>query len=218
MSRKGPKNKYCELGMLANESDVEQFFVAPLLRDLGYGPEHLQTKATIQPVNIGKGRKKRPYVPDYLAYVNRSKDKAVLVIDAKHPKESAESGVEDAQLYASVIRRQMKPPKPEQYCVGVNGDTLIVKHYDSDTVVQSIKFTEFTNDNPAFQQLHRTIGRATLESLHRPARSDDDLFEFQSVAPNELPRNLRGMSQGDMESRKAEPRLGILRICKNHVR
>lgn len=41
MSRAGPKNKYCALSDLANESDVEQFFVVPLLRDLGYGPESI---------------------------------------------------------------------------------------------------------------------------------------------------------------------------------
>lgn len=198
MPSTGPKNKYCELGELANESDVEQFFVVPLLRDLGYGPEHLRTKSTISPVNIGKGNKKRPYVPDYLAYVNRSKDKPVLIIDAKHPKELAEFGALDAQLYASVIRRQIKPPKPEQYCVGVNGDTLIVKHYDSDEVVQSIKFIEFFDDNQAYQKLLRTIGRASLRvatSSHAHRRS----FRISVRINYRATGNIRGLSQIDLE-------------------
>lgn len=213
MSRKGPKNKYCERGALANESDVEQFFVVPLLRDLGYGQEHLRTKSTIQTVNIGKGNKKRPYIPDYLAYVNRNKDKPVLVIDAKHPKESAESGAVDAQLYASVVRRQMKPPKPEQYCVGVNGDTLIVKHYDSDAVVQSIKFIEFTDESPAYQQLHRTIGRASLESQHRPTRTHD-LVEFQSVASTELPAIFEACHRAIWKAEKRSPASAFYEFAK----
>lgn len=213
MSRLGPKNKYCELGALRNESDVEQFFLMPLLRDLGYGPEHLQTKATIQSVNIGKGKKKKPYIPDYLAYVNRNKDKPVLVIDAKHPKESAESGVVDAQLYASVVRRQMKPPKPEQYCVGTNGDTLIVKHYDSDAIVQSIKFSEFRDDSAAFQQLQRTIGRTSLEALHRSGRSDN-LFEFQSVAPIELPAIFEACHRAIWKAEKRSPASAFYEFAK----
>lgn len=213
MSRSGPKNKYCALSNLANESDVEQFFVVPLLRDLGYGPEHLQTKSTIQPLNIGKGKKKRPYIPDYLAYVNKNKDKPVLVIDAKHPKESAEAGVDDAQLYASVVRRQMKPPKPEQYCVGVNGDTLIVKHYDSDAVVQSIKFVEFRDDHPAFQQLQRTLGRASLEALHR-ADHQDELFEFISVAPIELPAIFEACHRAIWKAEKRSPSSAFYEFVK----
>ena len=114
-------NKYCALNTLKNESDVEQFFVLPLLADLGYGPDYLDTKATLQQVGIGKGKKKRLYYPDYLAYARRGKEKPVLVVDAKHPSESAEEGVQDAQLYTSVIRRRMTSPKPEQYCIGVNG-------------------------------------------------------------------------------------------------
>ena len=36
-------NKYCSLANLHNESDVEQFFMAKLLEDLGYTPDYVQT-------------------------------------------------------------------------------------------------------------------------------------------------------------------------------
>ena len=113
---KQTKNKYCSLSSLRNESDVEQFFVIPLLADLRFSPDYLETKATIPDVSAGKGKKKKSYAPDYLAYTARNKVKPVLVIDAKHPDEKAEDGVSDAQLYASVIRWRMAEPKPEQYC------------------------------------------------------------------------------------------------------
>src|SRR6266849_5173675 len=103
---KQAKNKYCALSALHNESDVEQFFILPLLSDLGYGSDYIETKSSIREVTVGKGKKKKSYIPDYLAFTVRSKIKPALVIDAKHPDESAEAGVHDAQLYASVIRRK----------------------------------------------------------------------------------------------------------------
>ena len=144
-------NKFCNIRNLRNESDVEQFLVLPLLAHLGYGPDYLATKASIDAISIGKGRKKkRAYVPDYLAYTTRNRRKPVLVIDAKHPNDNAEQGVYDAQLYASEIRRQMADPKPDQYCIGVNGHRLIVKHYDSNKVIYSLAFGELVDEAPSF--------------------------------------------------------------------
>lgn len=156
------KNKYCSLANLQNESDVEQFFVLPILADLGYSADYLQTKATIPSTMIGKGKNKKTYVPDYLGYSTKAKKKPVLVIDAKHPDESAEAGVDDAQLYASVVRRRMEAPKPEQYCIGVNGHELIVKHYDGDAVLFCLAFTDFVDGNPAWRAFQKDMGRETL--------------------------------------------------------
>lgn len=155
-------NKYCALTSLKNESDVEQFFLLPLLIDLGYGPDYLDTKSTVAQVNIGKGKQKKLYYPDYLAYVTRAKGKPVLVIDAKHPNDSAEEGVQDAQLYTSVIRRKMNTPKPEQYCIGVNGNQLIVKHFDNDAVLIELSFEEFQDSNAHFIELKSKLGKEAL--------------------------------------------------------
>ena len=83
-------NKFCKIKNLRNESDVEQFLIAPLLADLGYGQDYVETKTTIKEVSIGKGQKKKGYVPDYLAYTARARVKPVLIVDAKHPNESAD--------------------------------------------------------------------------------------------------------------------------------
>jgi type I restriction enzyme M protein len=178
-------NKYCSLASLRNESDVEQFLVLPLLADLGYGHEYLKTKATIATAKVGKGAKRRSYAPDYLAYRTRRKDKPVLVIDAKHPDEPAESGVEDAQMYASVIRRQMTEPKPVQYCIGVNGHRLIVKDHDSDTALHVLSFKDFQDGNPLFGALVARLSRSALAASPPPAPTD--AFEFRKVSPVELP-------------------------------
>lgn len=158
-------NKYCALSALKNESDVEQFFVLPILTDLGYSPDYLDTKVTVTQVQIGKGKQKKLYYPDYLAYTSQKKDKPVLVVDAKAPDEPAENGVQDAQLYASVIRRKMASPKPDQYCIGTNGNQFIVKHYDSDDVFIQLSFDEFQETDPRFILLKSKIGRDVLKQI-----------------------------------------------------
>ena len=101
--RHGEINKFCSLRNLKNESDVEQFFLMPLLADLGYTSDYVQTKAGIAKGFIGKGKRRKEYFPDYIVHTVQSKDKPVLIIDAKNPDEPTSDGVDDAQLYASVL-------------------------------------------------------------------------------------------------------------------
>lgn len=94
---------------LRNESDVEQFFVTPLLNDLGFSSDFIETKKTIREQKIGKGSKSKNYKPDYVMYLDKEHAKPSLILDAKHPQEEAEDGVADSQLYASVLRRKIPP-------------------------------------------------------------------------------------------------------------
>jgi type I restriction enzyme M protein len=207
------QNKFCKLKNLRNESDVEQFFVAPLLADLGYGPDYLETKTAITQVSIGKGKKKKSYIPDYLAYAVRSRTKPVLIVDAKHPDESAEDGVDDAQLYASVIRRRMAQPKPEQYCIGVNGHRLIVKHYDSDDLLFSMSFNEFVDQNPAFIKLKQFLTREILGVL--PTKEGKPTgFEFRSVSSVELPAMFEACHRAVWKAEKRSPASAFYEFAK----
>jgi type I restriction enzyme M protein len=206
-------NKFCKLRNLRNESDVEQFFVIPLLADLGFGPDYLETKATIPDATVGKGKKKKTYAPDYLAYIARNKTKPVLVIDAKHPDERAEEGVSDAQLYASVIRRRMAEPKPEQYCIGVNGHLLIVKHYDSDKILHSLSFSDFVDGNPKFTALRLALNREALAVTPTTAKKISS-FEFRSVAPVELPAIFETCHRSIWKAEKRSPASAFYEFAK----
>ncbi len=179
-------NKYCALASLKNESDVEQFFILPWLVDLGYTSDYLETKTSVQKAMIGKGKKRKQYFPDYLAYPLKGKEKPVLIIDAKHPDEVAEDGIEDSQLYASVIRRHMTAPKPDQYCIGVNGHKLLVKHYDSDNILYDLNFEDFVDKNPKFEALKHDLGRETLAAQQK-TKVQTEAFEFRTVIPPDLP-------------------------------
>jgi len=207
------ENKFCKLRNLRNESDVEQFFISPLLTDLGYGADYVETKASIPEASVGKGKKKKSYIPDYLAFTVRSKTKPILIIDAKHPDESAESGVNDAQLYASVIRRKMSAPKPDQYCIGTNGHRLLVKHYDSDAVLHDLAFADFVNGSVKFEALRLQLSREVLQAASAAGRAAAD-FEFRSVAPIELPAIFEACHRAIWKAEKRSPASAFYEFAK----
>lgn len=181
------KNKFCRYGNLKNESDVEQFFVSPLLQDLGFDPDYIETKKTIKEESIGKGAKRKSYAPDYICYLDKGQKKPALIIDAKAPNEDARSGMNDAQLYASVIRRDLDPPKPEQYCLGISGARLILKHYDSNATSADLWFDEFEDDNPKYHGLKEKISQDILKESFKVETSD---FEFKRPPTDEALKSL----------------------------
>ena len=163
-------------------------------------------------MSIGKGRKKKSYVPDYLAYTSRTRAKPVLIIDAKHPEENAETGVYDAQLYASLIRRQLTKPKPEQYCIGVNGHRLVVKHYDSNTVMHSLAFADINDGNGAFEKFRADISRDAL-SIAAP-KTEQRRFTLRSVAPVELPAIFESCHRSIWKAEKRSPASAFYEFAK----
>jgi type I restriction-modification system DNA methylase subunit len=176
-------NKYCKLRNFRNESDVEQNFLIPLLDELGYSEDYRETKETIEEATIGKGNKKKGYRPDFVCYSDKAHLRPVLVIDAKHPLKSAEEGVNDAQLYTSVIRRKLDEPKPVQFCIGSNGHVTIVKHYDRDVEEYRLNFSDFTDGNAKFESFKADMNRdARAKSLSIVSQP----FDFSKPNPNEI--------------------------------
>src|SRR5258708_3397651 len=205
-------NKYCSRASLKNESDVEQFFVLPLLADLGFTSEYLETKASIPEASIGKGKNRRSYIPDYLAYTKKAKQKPVLILDAKHPHEAVEEGVHDALLYASVVRRKMAAPKPDQFCIGVNGNKLIAKHYDSDVVLHDLNFEDFVDGNPKFQAFREAFNREGIAA--KPDEEKKPSFEFRAIAPIELPAIFEACHRAIWKAEKRSPASAFYEFAK----
>ncbi|HEV2357847.1 MAG TPA: N-6 DNA methylase, partial [bacterium] len=176
-TKKVNQSKFCSLSVLHNESDVEQSFLRPLLEELGYSADYIKTKATIPQKNIGKGSKPRPYRPDFICYADKKHRQPVLVIDAKHPNETADEGLGDAQLYAAILRRGVAAPKPDQYCLGSNGSTTVVRLFDSDADVFRMAFADFVDGNSSFSAFQATLSRSTLAASAAKA-APAAFFEF----------------------------------------
>jgi type I restriction enzyme M protein len=180
------QNKYGRLENLHNESDVEQNLLVHLLNDLGFTEEYRQTKATTCTEKIDKGKKRREYVPDYVAYLDKGQKKPVLIIDAKSPNVSVEQGVEDAQLYALAIRKKLDEPKPEQLCIGSNGAKTVVKKFDSDVALLDLGFGDFQDGNPRFEEFKKIVGRSAIQNRMKTNRPLKEPFEFDKPNISDL--------------------------------
>lgn len=180
------KNKFCDLNSLRNESDVEQFFVIKLLEDLGYSDKNIITKGKLKEYKIGKGRKKKNYIPDYVVCLDRQNNKPVLVIDAKHPEQNSLDGVEDAQLYTSILRRSLNKPKPEQYCIGTNGKEFIVKEYESDDVKIKLDFADFNDSQLKYKKLKEILSKKSIEEFYKAGQKFEEEFKFERPLRKEV--------------------------------
>lgn len=169
------KNKYCSLKNLKNEPDVRELFLTPLLKELGYTEDYRETEH-IPETKIDKGKKRKLYKPDYICYTDKNHAIPVLVIDTKSPTENAEEGVEDAQLYTSIIRRRLEEPKPIQYCIGSNAVRTIIKHFDSDKIEFDLSFSDFEDGNTKFEALKDKMSRS---SRAKAITQTTEPFEFR---------------------------------------
>lgn len=165
-SANGTKNRFCKFKNLRNESDVEQNLLVRLLDELGFTEDYRKSKSSIPATKIGKGKKRREYCPDYICYIDKAHAKPVFVIDAKAPDVDANDGVEDAQLYASVMRRSLGGGKPDQFCMGSNGHITVIKPHDSNDVYLALMFEDFQDGNPKFKKLMLTVNREALKAAN----------------------------------------------------
>lgn len=169
-------NDFCKLRNLRNESDVEQNFLVHLLNHLGFTEDFRKSKTSIPATKIGKGKKRRDYSPDYICYLDKQQAKPVLVVDAKSPDVDAEEGVEDAQLYASLMRRALSNPKPDQFCLGSNGHVTIVRSHDSNDNIAYLLFADFRAGNPKFKKFVATFNREALQRAGERLDAEDKLW------------------------------------------
>ena len=198
-------NKYCKRTDLRNESDVEQFIIIKLLEDLGFDKSNIFTKNNIQAYKIEKGKKKKEYFPDYVICLDTKLKKPVIVIDAKHPNESAEEGVHDSQLYTAVLRRKLKAPKPEQYCIGTNGHKFIIKEYESDAIKLELNFDEFEDKNSKFKELKELLSKNNLNEFYESKSKFLEGFEFKRPPRKELNNIFRACHNLIWKKEKKKP-------------
>lgn len=204
-------NKFCSLKNLRNESDVEQFFVIRLLHHLGYTDDYVRTKTTLKGETLGKGKRRRTYVPDYICYRDRHYEIPLLVIDTKSPLESAEEGAKDAQEYASVLHRRLDEPKPEIYCIGTNGARTIVKHFDKEKPEFDLTFEEFADGNPKFTAFVSLLSRASLSKISLPVGAT---FEFRKPGLGEVRGIFQACHNIIWRKEKMSPQAAFYEFCK----
>lgn len=198
-------NKYCSLSSLISESDVEQHFLVPLFKDLGYDDRKIATKIYIKLESIEKGKRKKLYSPDYIIYSDNSRIHPVMIVDAKSPKISSQEGVEDAELYTFMIRKKMKAKdRAAPFCIGCNGLTLIVKDYESDSVRLELAFEDFVDGNTKFQELKSLVSiDATKHDKDKKPESNE--FKYEKPDVTELEGIFRACHDKIWKKEKIKP-------------
>ncbi|HMK94109.1 MAG TPA: type I restriction enzyme HsdR N-terminal domain-containing protein [Candidatus Limnocylindrales bacterium] len=164
-SEKGEQiNKFCKFSVLKNESDVEQFFVIRLLKDLGYEDTQIKTKEMLDELVIAKGRRKEKYRPDYVLFVN---DKPRVVIDAKNPSDKIRDFLYQVTGYALAINQQYKDENPVIYCILTNGMTTEVYFWDDiASPFIEISFANFKEGDKKYEELVKALSPKSLEQAN----------------------------------------------------
>ncbi|MEK7586289.1 MAG: N-6 DNA methylase, partial [Patescibacteria group bacterium] len=175
------KNKFCEKSALRNESDVEQFFVARLLKDLGYKDINILTKHAIPEYVICKGQKRQSHIPDYQVRVGKT---PVVIIEAKHPDEPIDKYITEAQDYATVVNRGFIGKNPIRYVLATNGIKTKLAKVDENKVLLDLNFEDFANGNEKYKKLQEYISLET--SKKSPAITKEEVFEFRTPDLAEL--------------------------------
>lgn len=175
------KNKFCEKSALRNESDVEQFFVARLLKDLGYKDINILTKHAIPAYVIGKGQKKQSHIPDYQVRVGKT---PVVIVEAKHPDEPVDKYITEAQDYAFVVNRGFIGKNPIQYVLATNGVKTKLSRVDENKVLLDLNFEDFVSGNEKYQKLQKYVSYEASRKL--PTATKEEVFEFRTPDLTEL--------------------------------
>lgn len=200
------ENKYCELTDLRNESDVEQFFVINLIKDLGFKNEDIYTKKVLPAIEFGKGSKKQSYIPDY--QLNDGKT-PLMIIEAKAPDVKLEKVVYEAQEYASCINRSFIGNNPIKYCITTNGVTTILTRPDENVVVLKLKFSDFDQKNEKYIKLKELVSFSKLKNVCPEKR-----FEFKRPEIDELRAVLYSAHNKIRSSEKIGPKKAFYEFTK----
>lgn len=168
------KNIFCIKENLRNESDVEQFFVIRLLKELGYKDANIFTKRTLPYHSTGKGLKKRLHRPDYAIKINKIWS---LIIEAKHPEKDINEFVQEAQDYAIIVNRGYIGSNPIKYCLITNGIKTQLVLTDQTKPILELNFDDFLEYNEKYKKLKEHISYNSLKNIDNV----ENIFEFNTL-------------------------------------
>lgn len=206
------KNKFCDMGVLANEAAVETWFVVPLLDDLGYVPGNIRLKTSLQEIKVGKGSKSALYRPDYMLLVSGVPS---LVIDAKSPLENVLKFEQQCSSYCLEINKAFEY-NPVEFYMLTNGARTLVYKWDSANPVSDCTFEDFVSGNPAFSKLTSLISRKSLETsvTERRTKADNSRFSFGPVTLSDLSARFQKIHQFIWTREKMSPSAAFEELIK----
>jgi len=123
--------------LIANESDVEQKIIMPLLSGSAYLdiPQNcIFTKSYLAPSVLDKSAEKTTgYYPDYSVWMHGF---PILIVEVKAPDVSSEMGYREASLYARHLNQNYATDlNPCRFIISSNGRELLFGHWDCSPIL-----------------------------------------------------------------------------------
>ncbi len=151
---------------ILNESDVEQKIVYPLLTEqafLAIPPEAVKTKSYLAPTQIDKeAGRKSGYFPDYSVWLLGM---PVLIVEAKDPSVSSQTGFREACLYARHLNsRYPTDLNPCRFVIATNGTNLLAGYWDQEVPELDIQVADLLIGTKATEELVKFCQARVLES------------------------------------------------------
>ena len=177
-------NHFCSRSNLSNEASVETWFVDPLLKELGFGPEDINLKTSLSEYKIGKGSKALWYKPDYVVLANRF---PTLIIDAKSPNQDINDWIQQCSSYCLEINRSYEH-SPVHYFIVTNGLALSLFQWDKGKPIIELSFDDFVAGNMKYKKLSDIINKTSLTKLALAKEKAllDTHFELKAVTQSQI--------------------------------
>lgn len=210
MAAKDTSNLYCSSRDLSNEASVEMFFVARLLKDLGYRDVEIKPKRAIQELRIPKGRGRELYKPDYLLVCKRSPR---WLIDAKAVGETIDDFTYQCAGYSLLINRKYRT-RPLRFYMLTNGVLTRVYSWDQEEPVLSLRFADFAKSSPKYQALRQLLSAETVRKGWGPAPDVEDGHEMVRPSMDLVKRAFARCHRIIWKSEKMSPQAAFVAFAK----
>lgn len=153
----------CELSDLHNESDVEMFFLLPLIKYLGYKNSQVKNKQSLKNLGVRKSPrgKEENYRPDALVVASKS---AKFIVEAKGPKENLDNWVWQPRAYSLLLNSANSQINPVHYYLLSNGLETRVYRWDYDQPIYRRSHSEMQIASPSLDELRDILSPSALNS------------------------------------------------------
>lgn len=174
------ESKFGKLADLGNEATVEQFFVARLLKDLGYKDGQIKPKATIEELKISKGRKSEKWRPDYAVTVGA---KVRWICEAKGVEENLDDWVGQSQSYCLALN-STQSDNPVEFFMLTNGVTTRVYRWDDATPLAEASFGDFVDGNQDYVTIRSLLAPGAFKTApaSTPVAKGEHVLRRRSVS------------------------------------
>jgi len=153
----------CSRTILKNESDVEVFFIVPLLKYLGYRDSQIKNKKSLKELGVRKSPRGKAsnYRPDFLVVANES---VQIIVEAKSPLENIDDWVWQPKGYSVILNSEHKDSNPVQYFMLCNGLETRIYRWDYDRPLYRRYHNEILIGSPGIDELRDILSPEVLKN------------------------------------------------------